>query len=201
MANVTESTSGNSRQLIALVVLILLAVAGLNFHWEPANTAGTKPDYNELSPPDAVIKQPVLDMFDNTGKKIRQLHGQQMDYFDADKRSVITAPQVWFEQQSNDKPPTPWQITANNATLYESNNRVDLQGNVRLWSDATQGGRSEILTEQLRVDTAKQFAETSKTVTIRARGSEATATGLQADLANERLLLPARVKEIHEVRR
>ena len=72
---------------------------------------------------------------------------------------------------------------------------------MHLWSDATQGGRTEILTEQLSVDTAKQFAETDKAVTIRTHNNEAKAAGLQADLANERLLLPSHVKETHEVRR
>lgn len=197
-----EPTSGNARQLTALAILLLLAIAGLNFQWEPASSLAKRQVDSASLPPDAVIREPVMDIFDDTGRKIRHLQGQQLDYFDGDKRSVIAVPHMWFEHQGDDgQPPTPWQITADTATLYQSSNKVDLQGNVHLWSDTAHDGRSEILTEQLSVDTRKQFAETSKAVTIRARSSEATAMGLQADLANERLLLPAHVKEIHEVRR
>lgn len=188
------------RQLGVIAAILLLAVAGLYFRWEPTSVLPAEPAKTQILP-DTIIKQPVLDVFDDSGRKIRQLHGQQLDYFDEDNHSIITAPQVQFEQQSGSQPPVPWQMTANIATIYQASNRIELQGNVQLWSDATQGGRTEILTEQLSVDTARQFAETDKAVTIRARSSEAKATGLQADLANERLLLPSHVKEIHEVRR
>ena len=188
------------RQLAVIAAILLLAVAGLYFRWEPTSALPINPSKTQVLP-DTIVGQPVLDVFDDSGRKVRQLHGQRLDYFDDDKHSVITAPHVQFEQRSGNQAPTPWQITANTATIYEANNKIELQGNVQLWSDATQSGRTEILTEQLSVDTAKQFAETDKAVTIRTRGSEAKATGLQADLAKERLLLPSHVKETHEVRR
>lgn len=199
----TELTpsSGNMRQLAAVVAILLVAVAGLGFRWEPGSAPITAQAESPKLLPDTIVEQPLLDVFNNTGRNIRQLRGQKLDYFDTDKHSFITAPVVQFEQQNDDQSPTPWQMTADTATIYQSSNRVDLQGNVKLWSDATPGGRTEILTEQLAVDTSRQFAETDKAVTIRARSSEAKALGLRADLANERLLLPSRVKEIHEVRR
>lgn len=194
-------SSGNMQQLAGVATILLAAIAGLIFRWNPVNVlVATQAEAGKLLP-DTIVEQPVLDVFDDTGRNIRQLRGQKLDYFDAEKRSVIAAPAVTFEQQNGNQPPTPWQMTADTATIYQSSNKVDLQGNVKLWSDATQGGRTEILTEQLLVDTAKQFAETGKAVTIRARNSEAKALGMQADLANERLSLPSRVKEIHEVRR
>lgn len=192
---------GNARQLAGVAIILLAATAGLVLRWEPENTtAATQTEAAKLLP-DTIVGQPLLDIFDDTGKKIRRLRGEKMDYFDTDKHSIVTAPSAELEKQNGDQPPVPWQMTADTATIYQSNNRLDLQGNVRLWSDATRGGRTEILTEQLLVDTTRQFAETDKAVTIRARNSESRALGMQADLANERLLLPSRVKEIHEVRR
>jgi LPS export ABC transporter protein LptC len=199
-AELTPS-SGNARQLAGVAVILLAAIAGLVFRWEPEITPVVTQTEASKSLPDTIVGLPLLDIFDDNGKKIRQLRGQKMDYFDTDKHSIVTAPTAGFEKQNGDQPPTPWQLTADTATIYQSNNRLDLQGNVRLWSDTTRGGRTEILTEQLLVDTVRQFAETDKAVTIRARSSESTALGMQADLANERLLLPSRVKEIHEVRR
>lgn len=189
------------RQLAGLATILLLAVAGLYFRWQPADALSSNQTNKIQLLPDTIVQQPVLDAFGENGRKIRQVQGEQLSYFETDKHSIITVPQVQFEQQSGEQPPTPWHMKANTATIYQMNNKVDLLGNVQLWSDATAGGRTEILTEQLMVDTDKQFAETDKAVTIRARSSEAKATGLKADLANERLWLPSHVKETHEVRR
>ena len=192
---------GSARQLGLIAATLFLAIAGLNYRWEAGSTTAENQYPADRMLPDAVVEDPLLDVFDSTGKKVRQLNGQKLDYYDSDKHSVILAPRIKFEQRSGDTPPTPWQMTADTATTYQSNNRVDLEGNIRLWSDATRGGRTEILTEKLLVDTSRQFAETDKAVTIRTGNSEAKALGIRADLANERMLLPSRVKEIHEVRR
>lgn len=200
-SDTSTPAASNTRQLAVIAGILLLAVAGLNFQWHTFNKPVAAQTNLDSLAPDTIVQHPLLDTFDNTGKKIRQLHGEKLDYFDTDKRSIISSPQIHFEQHSDGKLPTPWQLSAETATIYQTSNQVDLRGNVQLLSDATPGGRTEFLTEQLRVDTARQFAETDKAVTIRARNSEANAVGLQADLANEHLLLPARVKEIHEVHR
>ncbi|HSC76313.1 MAG TPA: LPS export ABC transporter periplasmic protein LptC [Pseudomonadales bacterium] len=198
----SASASNNWRQSAVIVAILGLAAAGLNLQWHTtsSNPATTQTNPDDLLP-DTIVGHPVLDTFDNTGRKTRQLHGEKLTYFDTDKHSIISAPRIQFEQQNENRSPTPWQLSADTATIYQTNNRADLQGNVHLWNDSASDGRTEILTEQLSVDTARQFAETDKAVTIRARSSEAKATGLQADLANKHLLLPSRVKEIHEVRR
>lgn len=196
----SEQSANSFRQLAAFVAITVLAAAGLNIHWKTDSLPSASPSQPDQLVPDTIVEQPWLDTFDESGRKIRQLRGQQIQHFEKSKRSDVRNPVVQFEQQSADQPPTPWEITADTATIYQSNNRVDLQGNVHLWSDATRGGRTEILTEQLLVDTSRQFAETDKAVTIRTHGSEAKSTGLQADLAKEHVLLPSRVKEIHEAR-
>lgn len=202
----TLSVTGNWRQWLGLTGLLVVAVAGLNYRWVPAlatnpssiNTVSTAPS-NRL--PDILVEQPVIDEFDTDGRAGRKLQGEQLRHFEAEKYSEIVKPSVMFEQQKADATPSPWHMTAQFATLIHSSNQINLQGDVILWSDATNAGRTEIRTEQLVIDTARQFAETGKTVNIRAGHSQATAAGLKADLANERLLLPSRVKEIHEVRR
>jgi LPS export ABC transporter protein LptC len=200
-SDISTPASNNVRQLGVIAGILLLAVAGLNFQWHTFNKPATAQTILDDLIPDTIVMNPLLDTFDSTGKKTRQLHGEKLDYFDTDKRSIISNPQIRFEQRSDNQPPTPWLLSAETATIYQSSNRVDLQGHVQLLSDATPGGRTEFLTEQLSVDTARQFAETDKAVTIRARNSEAKAIGLKADLANEHFLLPSRVKEIHEVHR
>lgn len=200
------SQAGNWRHWLGLVGLLVVAVAGLNYRWVPA--AATNPSgANAVSAatsdklPDILVEQPVIDEFDTGGHRGRKLQGELLRHFEAEKYSEIVKPSVMFEQQKTGAKPSPWHMTAQLATLTHASNQINLQGDVVLWSDATSAGRTEVRTEQLVIDTARQFAETGKTVNIRAGHSQATAAGLKADLANERLLLPSRVKEIHEVRR
>ena len=202
----TTGLAGDWRHWLGLVGLLVIAVAGLDYRWVPA-AAINPPTTNTVSAsppdklPDILVEQPVIDEFDAEGHGGRKLQGELLRHFEAEKYSEIVNPTVMFEQQKTGAKPSPWYMTAQFATLTHASNQINLQGDVVLWSDATSAGRTEIRTEQLVIDTARQFAETGKTVNIRAGHSQATAAGLKADLANERLLLPSRVKEIHEVRR
>jgi LPS export ABC transporter protein LptC len=193
--------SSNARPFVAIAVIVALAAVGLNFNWRQDNKHVPTKSIEASSSPDTIIEKPILDGFNETGKKVRQLRGEKIQFFESDKRSIVTSPDIHFEQQGNDNTSIPWRVTANTATAYQSNNKIELQGNALLQSHATDGSRTEIATEQLFIDTAKQFAETNKAVTIRSRNSEANANGMQADLANKHLVLLSRVKEIHEVHR
>lgn len=189
----------NWSQLAWLCALLLFALAGLNFRWQPSSSPlAAQTPQGDLRP-DIIIEQPQIDEFDRSGIRIQQLNGARLEHFDAANRSLVDMPIVQFQQKG--QPPIPWHLKADTATLLHNSNKIELLGHVILFSDATAGGRTEITTEQLQLDTARQFAETDKAVTIRARRSEAHAAGLKADLANERLVLPARVKETHESRR
>lgn len=195
-----HSRTANWRQVAALVTILLFALAGLNFHWPTlSHTAARTGTANTV--PDIIVNQPDMDDFDEQGRKIRQLQGEQLRHFDNDNRSEFSAPHVRFARQDKHGQWIPWQLQADKATVFHDSGKIDLAGNAVLWSDATPDGRTEIRSELIHVDTARQFAETDKAVTIRARRSETTAIGLQADLANERLSLPMRVKETHEAPR
>jgi LPS export ABC transporter protein LptC len=191
----------NWRQLGALAAILLFALAGLNFRWPTTITSRSPAAGQESDIPDIIIDRPNIDEFGPGGQKIRQLQGLTLQHFDKAKRSEITAPRVQFEQKDKEGQLIPWQLQSDTAVLFHDSGKVDLFGNAVLWSDATAGGKTEIRSELIHVDTARQFAETDKAVTIRARRSETTSIGLKADLTNERLLLPMRVKEIHEARR
>lgn len=193
--------SNGLRQLIAIIAILLLAIAGLNLDWGH-DSKYIKPKESDISTmPDAIVGDPLLEIFDNSGKRVRQINGEQIQFFDAEKRNIITSPKVYFEEQSEDSKSLPWIVTANTATVYQSDNKIDLQGNVLLSRSGADNDRTDIATEQLFIDTSRQFAETNKAVTISSHSSKAQANGMQADLANKRLGLLSRVKEIHEVRR
>lgn len=202
------------RHGLALVLLIGTAALGLSYRWQPppVNNKPAPANTDSVQLPDVRIDQPHLVVFNEKGQNIRTLQGTQLRHYTttgtSGDRSEVSDPSMQFLQQRDpEAAAVPWQLTAHSALLTDAGEQIALTGDVTLWSDATAGGRTEIRSEALQLDTARQFAETDKTVNIRARRSEATAPGLKADLANERLLLssgaaPAtRVKETHDVRR
>lgn len=193
------------RQLLAAAALILLAVLGLS--WDSSDEALTKKSAAAVSAssapqPSTIIDDAQLDSFDETGRKVRQLNGKRITYFDADKRSLIETPHLYvLHLNDNKKSETPWEVTADKATAYQTSSIIDLYGNVTLFSNATLGGPTRIMSEYLHVNTERELAHTDKAVTIHARNSVSQAVGMQADLEHDYLQLPSRVKEIHEAPR
>ncbi len=196
--------TSKTRQLLVAAVLIALAFIGLSVSHDdkvaPAahatNTATAEPQ------PDTIIDNAQLDSFDETGRKIRQLNGKKITYFDADQRSLIEAPHLYVLRRSNDKTTeTPWEVTADSATAYQSSSIIDLYGNVTLFSNATPNGPTRITSEYLHVNADRKLAQTDKAVTIHVRNSVSHAVGMWADIGRDHLLLPSRVKEIHEAPR
>jgi len=197
--------TGTMRHVIVAVVLILLAVIGLSWNDGDAvltkKSAATTPANSEPSPT-TVIDNAQLDSFDETGRKVRQLNGKRISYFDADKRSLIEAPHLYVLRLSGDKKSeTPWEVTADRATAYQSSSIIDLYGNVTLFSNTAPNGPMRIVSEYLHVNTERELAHTDKAVNIHIRNSVSQAVGMRADLARDYLQLPSRVKEIHEAPR
>lgn len=200
----TKFLTGNTRQMIAAAVLILLAIIGLSLTKDDKLMPPTSPPTANTSEPqpDTVIDNAQLDAFDENGHKVRQLTGKRITYFDTDQRSLVEAPHLYILRHSDEKTaPTPWEVTADNAVAYQASNIIDLYGNVTLFSDATPGGPTRITSEYLHINTASKLVQTDKAVTIHARNSVSRAVGMWADIGRDHLLLPARVKEIHEVPR
>jgi LPS export ABC transporter protein LptC len=193
----------NWRQLMGLAAMLALAVAGLAYRWHPpaAAVTGTTISTDTMPIPDVVLQQPLLETFDDNGKRSRQILGHDLQYFSKPDQSIISMPKLEFHSYNkNTKTPnSPWLLQADTAMLTPKKDDAELQGNVVLQNTNPKTGNIEIRTERLRVNTLRQFAETDKAVTIRGRRSEVRSIGLQADLASEHLLLTSRVKEIHEV--
>lgn len=198
-----SSSSNSSRsQQIALVLMILLAVAGLVFRWEPGNQ---HPKAEEATAaritPDTVINQPELDIFDENGRKIRQLQGLQLQHFATDNHSVISEAYAQFQKKTpNLTGDNFWQLKGNQAILSNNNSVIELHGNVLLWKNDTEAGKTEFRTERLLVNMSGEIAETDKPVKIHHLSSTAEATGMRANLTDEKITLLSHVKEVHEFR-
>lgn len=197
----------NWRNLLGVLLLAVVAVAGLQFRWEPASqdTPSQSGVLTEKTP-ELQIQTPVMEHFDETGQLSWRVEGESLQHFEVEDRTEIRQPVAIIQTKgdqdnSADKDPgstsntptNPWHLKAQSATLTQQHTQINLRENAYVSNnDIT------IASEQLLFDTHRQFATTDKAVTIQTHGSTAHADGLEADLTNEIVRLPARVKETHE---
>lgn len=197
----------NWRTQLGILLLAAIVVAGLQFHWDTASTdTQSKLDNAANKVPELQIETPVMEHFDEAGVLSWRVEGESLQHFEAEDRTEIQLP-VAVIQKRNDQgkrangdpgsvsnaPDDPWYLKAQSATLTQQHTQIALHG------DAHVSNRDmAISSEQLLFDTNRQFATTDKAVTIQSRGSTAHADGLEADLTNKIVRLPARVKETHE---
>lgn len=193
----------NWQTRLGILLLMVIAVAGLQYRWEPAIQGATNGSATlGKDTPELQITQPVMEHYDETGALAWQVAGTTLQHYEASDRTVIEQPVATIQTDNNPEDATtktpaaagdPWHLKARSATMTRKHTQIELNGAASVANaDVT------IESEQLFVDTTRQFATTDKAVTIHSRGSTAHAAGLEADLTNKTLRLPAQVKEIHE---
>ena len=93
-----------------------------------------------------------------------------------------------------DSSAVPWTINADEATISDDQQRVNLRGHVSAISNEGFAGQaSEIRTQQLDIEPASYRAETDSRVQIRIGSRSLTATGMLALLQDNRLTLKSNV--------
>ena len=197
----------NWRAQLGILLVAAIAVASLQFRWESASQDTQSQSNNSTNTtPDLQIETPVMEHFDEAGLLTWRVEGESLQYFEAEDRTEIQRPVAVIQKHNDQDKPTngasgsipntpddPWHLNAQAATLTQQHTQIALHGDAHVSNrDMT------ISSEQLLFDTNRQFATTDKAVTIQSRGSTAHADGLEADLTNKIVRLPARVKETHE---
>ena len=88
----------------------------------------------------------------------------------------------------------PWTVNADSATIFQNEQRVQLQGHVRALSVAGfSGNDTEIRTQYLELDPENYVAETDQRVQIRIGERSLTATGMLASLKDNQVELKSNV--------
>jgi len=96
-------------------------------------------------------------------------------------------------------PQTPgWLVTSKEGRLDSNDVWFTLTQEVVARQASEKQGETIITTNDLRLNTQEQFAETGKAVTMRAAKSRITATGMRADMKREHIELLSNVKGTYE---
>lgn len=188
------------KKILPLAIALLVA-AYLYFVDNPSSRLYEQADKDAgQQAPAFFITDFVSDEFDASGQLRQRLSGERAEHYQPTGKTsnkdytLIQAPRAEIFQQQGQ----PWQLSARLANADAQGDRIELTGDVRLWQEHPQRGRTELRTEKLIYFNKQARAETDAPVTIHSPNGNTTAIGLSADLRAETLTLQQRVRGTHD---
>jgi lipopolysaccharide export system protein LptC len=181
--------------LIRTVGLLLLLIASAGGTWLLIRQASEPEAPATASIDDADLGYYLLDAsligHDDAGSELYTLHADRIEQ--ASRDGSVTLTHVTMDYASRSA--APWRVEADFGRIPASGDLIDLEGNVRL----ARAGDSDdalltIATTRLQLAPRERIARTDATVDVTQGSDTLTATGLEADLSNERVTLGARVR-------
>ena len=191
-----------SRIPLPYIVIALIVVALVAF-WDKSPNDLLEEDVSEASRfPQAYMTDIEMREYDTDGKLRNTLTTNSAEYFQANPKrpsakdyTVLNEPRMVF---SSAQGTAPWLLTAQSGRIDQNGQMATLSNNVRAFQESNSQGLTEILTSELRIKTAKQYAETDKAVKMRAQQGQLDTVGMKAFLSEDRIELLSQVRGTYE---
>lgn len=133
------------------------------------------------------LDQAVTTRYNKNGDVHYQITGEHLEYFKL--KDVVEIRRPYFILHSKDG--HTWHTRADTATVLPDDAGVRLEGSVRGWQPER---HIELTTESLLLIPAREYAETSRVVTIKSVSGVTRGTGMTVDLLAETMQLHADVR-------
>ncbi|UTF59685.1 LPS export ABC transporter periplasmic protein LptC [Gilvimarinus sp. DA14] len=181
---------------VPIALCALLVFVALQFSPRDINLGETDTRAGVSIAPETYIIGMSDRAYDTAGTLKHTLHAERVDYYQAEgqNRGDIIAPQLEFYSEGK----APWYLSAARGTADNQHQTLMLEQEVTAHSDHPKFGRVTISTDDLLIDTQRQYAHTSKPVTMLSARGKTTATGLNADLDEGQIELLAEVKSLYD---
>lgn len=193
-----------TRWPIAWLVIILLAIAfafmRYNGTFESEKPVAATP---EQEFPHFYLTEVEVKQFSDKGDLRYQMTSPIVRHFgqlnDEQGQSLFSTPVFHFQ---DDVTAPQWTVTANQGRREQNGLWFTLSGDVKAVKPTDTRGDFELNTQELRLNTREEFAQTDKAVTMRSlqgnKKSETHAVGARADLKKDVVDLVSDVKGYHE---
>lgn len=145
--------------------------------------------------PDGFVINGQYRSFDASGQLNTMISSPRIEQFEATKLATMVAPDATLLDKNTG---TPWQLTADSGTFHEEKNLVELQGNVIVTRQLSEGHQGTLETEQLTLDNDKRTVYTDAPVTMTDGRSTTQATGMTAWIDDRILELKSQVIGLYE---
>jgi len=181
--------------------LLVVALAAFVIFWDAKPEIFMRkkqPPVSALSSADSYMKNTVTRKFNEQGKPAFRLTSTEGEYFQAQNRFVMAAPQVLAHASVEGE--QPWHLSAQQSIILNSGQQVDMQDEVYAWQQlgaATAKQKTEIATPFLSYYPDSQQANTDRHITFKKPGHTITGVGFKGDFAAQTYQILSRVKGQH----
>lgn len=181
--------------------LLVVALAAFVIFWDakPEIFMGKKqPPISALSSADSYMKSTVTRKFNEQGRPAFLLTSTEGEYFQAQNRFVMAAPQVLAHASVEGE--KPWHLSAKQSVILNNGQRIDMQGEVYAWQQigpVKSDKKTEIATPFLSYYPDTHQADTDKPIAFKTPGHEIDGTGFKGDFAAQTYKILSRVKGRH----
>jgi len=184
-----------------LAGLLVIALAAFVIFWDakPEIFMGKKqPPISALSSADSYMKNTVTRKFNEQGQPAFLLTSTEGEYFQAQNRFVMAAPQMLAHASVEGE--HPWHLSAKQSVILDNGQRIDMQGEVYAWQQVgpvISDKKTEISTPFLSYYPDSQLADTDKPISLKTPGHKIDGTGFKGDFAAQTYQILSRVKGRH----
>lgn len=184
-----------------LAGLLVIALAAFVIFWDAKPEifmAKKQAPVSALSSADSYMKNTATRKFNEQGRPAFLLTSTEGEYFQAQNRFVMAAPQVLAHASVEGE--QPWHLSAKQSIILNNGQRIDMQGEVYAWQQvgpAIADKKTEIATPFLSYYPDSQQADTDKPISLRTPGHKIDGTGFKGDFAAQTYQILSRVKGRH----
>ena len=184
-----------------LAGLLVIALAAFVVFWDakPEIFMGKKQaPVSALSSADSYMKNTVTHKFNEKGRPAFLLTSTEGEYFQAQNRFVMAAPQILVHASVEGE--QPWHLSAKQSVILNNGQRIDMQGEVYAWQQVgptTSNKKTEIATPFLSYYPDNQLADTDTPISLKTPGHKIDGTGFKGDFAAQTYQILSRAKGRH----
>lgn len=184
------------------LIIALLAIAGVTLVWlswdrDPSDQQQGLAQ-TDAAGADYWIDSPRVNVYNPEGIATYRLDANRLSHEQVGGRHLIDAPNMQLFSDTAQR----WQVTARQATVDASGNRIDFQGDVRMTRESSgpvsNSPRAtpdlQVSSETMAVFTEQGRLETDAPVVINTPSSETHSVGMRAFTETERLQLLSNVR-------
>ncbi len=185
---IIRSTRQRIYRLTGLAILMLFLIT-----WDSSSPPipGFSPPPNQnLDIPESYLINIRSTHYDETGTLTYELTADQTEHLLISEHTKLTQPTITYFTTAS-----PWQVHAENGTISQDGNLIELTNNVVLQQKNTQ---SELHTQYLSIKPNDKIAETTAEIVLRSREGVTRAVGMQALLDRDLYKLQSNVVGLYE---
>lgn len=181
-----------NRRMLLLILFVTLLFALTSWLTHKSDTPSPQKTAAARQLPDYFIRGLDSMITGEDGIVSHRLSAESLVHYPENNTTELTRPKL----NILDPDRTTWRATADYGTLEGDRQQLLLRGDVRLSQQSDK--KLDVLTERLRIDIERQYAETDGSVVLKGPSTRLEGTGMKAYGEQERLLLLSNVRGHYE---